>query len=165
MIEYKAPNRRTYTDGQVQIRLAKIFLAGSIEMGTAENWQEKVKADLSDYDVVLFNPRRDDWDCSWVQSIHDPQFSEQVNWEMDYIEESNIILFYFDPKTMSPITLLEFGFCAGMGSRVIVCCPDGFWRKGNIEIVCERHDINLTNTYDEMIVELKSVLELLCYNA
>ena len=25
--------------------------------------------------------------------------------------------------------------------RLIVCCPDGFWRQGNVDIVCVRYGI------------------------
>lgn len=57
-----------------------VFLAGSIEMGLAENWQEQIeKAFDESEDIYLLNPRRDDWDSSWKQSIEDEQFNEQVN--------------------------------------------------------------------------------------
>ena len=53
-----------------------IFLAGSIEMGTAENWQEKAERLLENHSGTILNPRRDDWDSSWEQSISNPQFLE-----------------------------------------------------------------------------------------
>ncbi len=43
-----------------------IFLAGSIEMGKAENWQQRIERELTKCDGVIFNPRRDDWDSSWI---------------------------------------------------------------------------------------------------
>ena len=39
----------------------KVFLAGSIEMGRAGDWQQDVQDALADLDVVLLNPRRADW--------------------------------------------------------------------------------------------------------
>lgn len=33
-----------------------MFLAGSIEMGTAQNWQDRVISDLNDTDIVILNP-------------------------------------------------------------------------------------------------------------
>lgn len=53
-----------------------VFLAGSIEMGKASDWQQKLIDDLSDLpdDLVLLNPRRKDWDSSWVQSFDNRQF-------------------------------------------------------------------------------------------
>ena len=44
-----------------------LFLAGSIEMGTAEDWQAALTTRLADFPVVILNPRRDDWDATWRQ--------------------------------------------------------------------------------------------------
>lgn len=126
----------------------RVFLAGSIEMGVAEDWQTKIQEDLEDLPVTVFNPRRESWDSSWEQKISNPQFNFQVNWEMDRSEQSDIIFMYFSPDTKSPISLLELGIHAGSG-KLIVCCPDGFWRKGNVEIVCARYGIPLHNNLDE----------------
>src|SRR5262245_9257416 len=110
----------------------RIFLAGSIEMGKAENWQERVARELSGVpNLTILNPRRDDWDDSWVQSITDQRFKEQVEWELSALEMADQIFMYFSPNTKAPITLLEFGLFARSG-KLIVCCPDGFYRKGNV---------------------------------
>ena len=110
-----------------------IFLGGSIEMGKAENWQERLVKEFTNTDLTFLNPRRDDWDSSWTQSIDNPQFYEQVTWEQEALHFSDIIIIYFDPATMSPISLLELGLFASSG-KLIVCCPEGFWRKGNVEL-------------------------------
>jgi hypothetical protein len=89
-----------------------VFLAGSIEMGTADNWQDKAEKMLDRFVDVIYNPRRKDWDPNWEQSFDNPKFFEQVNWELDYIEVADHVIFYFDPNTKSPITLMELGFCA-----------------------------------------------------
>lgn len=154
MIEIKAPNPVPLWNS-----LTRIFLAGSIEMGVADNWQTRFIAALEDHPYTLMNPRRDDWDSSWVQSIDDPQFAQQVNWELDHITKSDYVVFYFDPKTMSPITLMELGYVAGLPKsrgwhlkrRAIVCCPPGFWRKGNVDIMCQRAGIQMVDSLDELI--------------
>lgn len=135
-------------------------------MGTAEKWQDRVLKDLAKELVVVFNPRRDDWDKSWVQEADNPQFFEQVTWELDSLAESDIKIFYFDPKTQSPITLLELGLFVNQcmadddaGQRVIVCCPKGYWRKGNVDIVCQRAGVSVLETYDEMIAEVKAAIQ------
>lgn len=53
---------------------------------------------------------------------------------------------YFAPTTRAPITLLELGLFAQSG-RLVVCCPDGFWRKGNVEVVSARYGVPLTNDF------------------
>ncbi len=65
----------------------RIFLAGSIENGTAEDWQENVTNRLSKIEkpIVVFNPRRTSWDASWEQSIKNLLFKEQVDWELSWM--------------------------------------------------------------------------------
>jgi hypothetical protein len=117
-----------------------IFLAGSIEQGTAEDWQAEIGAACQDLGVVFLNPRRDTWDSSWEQHMDNPQFRQQVEWELDGLERAAMIIFYFAPHTRSPVTLLELGLHASTG-KAVVCCPDGFWRKGNVDITCHRYGV------------------------
>lgn len=136
-----------------------VFLAGSIEMGKADDWQSKVakRLEADGIDVDLFNPRRDDWDSSWKQTIDDKNFYGQVKWEFDHLTSCDIIFLYFDPETKAPISLLELGLFAGK-KDVIVVCPDGFYRKGNVEFVCKQFSIDLFNKLDDGISELLKYL-------
>ena len=128
-----------------------VFLAGSIEMGSAENWQDRLCKELKGNYLVL-NPRRDDWDNSWEQSITNSQFREQVKWELEAMEQADIITMYFDPNTKSPITLLELGLWAGKNpKKLIVCCPNGYWRKGNVDILCAKYGVRQVNTIEEIV--------------
>ena len=134
--------------------LFTVFLAGSIEMGKAENWQETIENELEKFkDICIYNPRRDDWDSSWKQEITHPQFNQQVNWELDALEKADLIVFYFSPETQSPITLLELGLFARSG-KLVVCCPQGFWRKGNVDIICEKFAIPQVDSIDELIIQI-----------
>lgn len=152
----KAPNR--VPDGDYDSDWPKIFLAGSIDMGKAENWQEHLERELASHNVVIYNPRRDDWDSSWVQSIHNAQFNEQVTWELDHIEDADLVLFYFDPNGKAPITLMELGYAAGRDQYALVCCPEGYWRKGNVEMICDRADIKLVHDIETFINRAKKMI-------
>lgn len=55
---------------------------------------------------------------------------------------------YFDPNTKSPISLLELGLYA-TSNKLHVICPDGFYRKGNIEIVCDKYNIPIYENIEE----------------
>ncbi|MGM0421710.1 MAG: nucleoside 2-deoxyribosyltransferase domain-containing protein [Pseudomonadota bacterium] len=147
MIEIKSPDAYDLYDEK-----AAIFLAGSIEMGKAVDWQAEVSKKLTGHDILILNPRRDDWNSSWEQSIDHPQFREQVEWELKALERSNKILMYFAPETKSPITLLEFGLYAKAApKKMTVCCPEGFWRKGNIDIVCNMYGVGQVETLEDLI--------------
>ena len=52
------------------------------------------------------------------------------------------------------ITLLELGLFARSG-KLIVCCPDGFWRKGNVEVVCARYNVLLLDSLPALIDEVR----------
>jgi hypothetical protein len=143
MICIKAPAQYIVASDDIKIR-PRVFLAGSIEMGEAELWQDKVSAALKGIDCIVYNPRRDDWDSSWEQTIENPEFKQQVEWELTHIGKSDIIFFYFDPNTKSPITLLEFGICVERPTNLIVVCPEGFWRKGNLDVTSNFYGLETT---------------------
>lgn len=152
--------RHIKAPGNIPNKGFKIFLAGSIEMGAAELWQDRAAAMLDLEDVIVLNPRRDDWDSSWEQKITNPQFREQVEWELQGIEEADKVVIYFDPATKAPITLLELGFVAGYldPEKIIVVCPEGFYRKGNVDIVCKRYGLEQADTLEQAIVSLRREL-------
>ncbi len=132
-----------------------LFLAGSIEMGKAGDWQELVTKSLEGKVLTILNPRRDQWDSSWEQSIENPIFKAQVEWELEGLERADFRLFHFEAGTKSPITLMELGLCARM-ENVIVHCAEGFWRKGNVDVVCERYGLARVGSLQAAINQLKA---------
>ncbi len=146
MIEIKAP--QDFNNGRIR---PLIFLAGSIEMGVAEKWQDRVVASLHEFEGTVLNPRRDDWDSSWEQSIENPQFREQVEWELEAQNKADMVLMYFLPGTKSPITLLELGILTSRPARLFVCCPEGFWRKGNVDVVCDQYGIRQVKVLSDFV--------------
>ncbi|MEO1450044.1 MAG: nucleoside 2-deoxyribosyltransferase domain-containing protein, partial [Bacteroidota bacterium] len=132
----------------------KIFLAGSIEMGQAPDWQQQIIDTLADQNCIWLNPRRRDWDSSWRAEIDNPVFVEQVEWELAGQEQADLIAMYLDPGTKAPISLLELGLFANSG-KMIVCCPEGYWRKGNVDVVCRHHGVYQVPTLELLISTLR----------
>lgn len=153
MIVIKPPAPQDLPNGAVSV-----FLAGSIEQGSAEDWQAMAAVRLADLDGVILNPRREEWDASWPQSIEDARFRGQVEWELDGLDRADVIAMWFAPETRAPVTLLELGLMANTG-KVIVGCPDGYWRKGNVEIVCKRLGVPLFGQFDEFISAVREQLK------
>lgn len=137
-----------------------VFLAGSIEMDKAENWQNNLSQYFNNRGWNVLNPRRDEWDDTWEQSFNNPQFFQQVQWELKALEQSDLIILYFDPNTKSPISLLEMGMYVN-SNKLKVICPEGFWRKGNVEIVCHYYDVPFYESIDVMILDFEQNEELL----
>lgn len=137
-----------------------IFLAGSIEMGKAVNWQkefiektQKLKKAKSRIEWHICNPRRDDWDNKWKQSIENPHFYQQVQWELTYLEKCYYKVFYFAANTLSPITLLELG-TFHKENNVYVCASPDYLRFGNIEVFTNRYNVPLHSSLDEVISKI-----------
>jgi len=151
-IEIQAPN-----DFETKKDYKSVFLAGSIENGKAVKWQAELIKELTDENIMFLNPRRADWNADWVQSIKNKEFKLQVTWELTALKFADLIVFYFDPKTKSPITLMELGLHA-TSPNVIVCCPEPYWKKGNVDVVCELHGIQQVNTVTELAEAIKKSL-------
>lgn len=137
-------------------RKPSIFLGGTIDMGNSIDWQEDTIERIRLYRPLvynIFNPRRKDWDSSWEQNFENPQFYQQVMWEMGALQQADVILIYFKAGSQSPISLLEFGLYAQSG-KLSVVCEDGFWRKGNVDIVCNIHNIPMYETIPDWIKTL-----------
>jgi len=127
-------------------------------MGLTTDWQNEVQSKLSDLNITLFNPRRSDWDETWEQDKSDKNFHQQVSWELDHLEAADMILFYFAPQSKAPITLLELGLFAKSG-KCIVCCPQEYWRRGNVQITCERYKIPFFDIFDNMLSNIRHRVE------
>jgi hypothetical protein len=141
-IIYKPPTRPI-------IDRPSVILYGSIESNPANDWQTSLATSLSDLPIAIINPRCDAWDSTWVEDVSDLRFKKQVEWEMDHAKVADVIAFYFKPGTLAPITLLELGMYAGTG-KAVVCCPKGFYKKGNVQIVCARYGVELLDTLEEL---------------
>lgn len=133
-----------------------IFLGGSIEMGKAEDWQQRLINDLADKSyadqLVLYNPRRDDWDSSWVQDPHEGPFRDQVTWELNYQSKADILVYYFCAETVSPITLLEFGI--HHQDNPIVGLDTQYGRYGNMVLTCEYLGIPFKREWENFVSAL-----------
>lgn len=136
-----------------------VFLAGSIEMGKAVEWQKEVIEALKDTKCVVYNPRRKDWDPTWEQKKTNPSFYSQVTWEVSFILKADVVAFYLQPGTLSPISMFELGLVAKeKNKQIIVYCPDGFYRKGNIDIYSGLFNFVEVETMEEFITAIKLAL-------
>jgi hypothetical protein len=140
-----------------------IFMGGVIDNGAAEPWAERVVDALADYNVLLLNPRRDDWDSSWSQTMDNEEFVQQVEWELQGQENADINLYVFGTdekeakKSKAPITLMELGLSA-QRNKTVVCCPESYFRSGNVYVVCRRYNIPVYKSLDVLLNDLKSTL-------
>jgi hypothetical protein len=138
-----------------------VYLAGVVDRAVTEDWRDQITTALGklrlSFDITVFNPKRNDWDEGWIPEMNNPQFSEQVNWELDALNISKWIIVYFKKNAQAPVSILEFGMYADSG-RLLVCCEGGFWKKGNIDIICSRKNIPAFETMQQLTGHLVNKL-------
>ncbi|WP_114239321.1 nucleoside 2-deoxyribosyltransferase domain-containing protein [Dyella sp. C9] len=136
----------------------KVFLAGSIDMGKAVDWQKQLIDALADTNVVILNPRRTDWNPAWKAELNDEHFAQQVNWELSALDQADVVVMYLAPGSHSPVSLMELGLHARSG-KVIVLCPEGYWRKGNVDAVAARYQVEQADSMDDLLRRLRKRLQ------
>ena len=151
LMRFKGPNASRAT----------VFLAGTIDMGESADWQTEVATQIAGKAEFIYNPRRPEWDSSWTQTIDSVQFNVQASWELTMIERADFVLVNLLPGSKSPVTMAEFGLCCALKpAATIVCCADGFWRKGNIDIMGERYGVAVYGDLKDAVRDLTRRLEM-----
>ncbi|THC89574.1 hypothetical protein EYZ11_010983 [Aspergillus tanneri] len=130
--------------------IISIFLAGTTSKVDTNDWRELLCASLSNIPITIYNPYRADWDSSWREDIDFPPYRQQVEWELDKQDKADVVVIYFHPATQAPISLLELGICARVPRKAIVVCPEGYWKRGNVQIVCKKFGVEMVDDVDRL---------------
>lgn len=83
---------------------------------------------------------------------------EQVNWELNGIENADIVVVYFGAEAKAPISLLELGLAAKTKSCV-VCVKDGYWKDANVRLVCKRLGIQVVEKVEDLAASVESMVK------
>lgn len=127
----------------------KIFLAGTIDMGNSIDWQQELYSVFCSLygRFILFNPRQEHWDAD-----RPGEMDYQVRWELEHLEDADIIIMNILGNSKSPISLLEMGLHAHSGKMHVICEPD-FYRHDNVRITCDFYGIPLYPSMDSFLKE------------
>lgn len=134
-----------------------LFLAGAIDQDRAVRWQDEAIELCRDMPGTLLNPRRQDWDPTWNQSLDNPHFATQVTWELDGLEHADVIICWLPATAQARISLMEIGLHARRG-RLLIGCEIGFHSRGNVMAVSQRFGIPLFDTLADVITAAKQRL-------
>jgi hypothetical protein len=143
-----------------------IFLAGT----TDSNWREHLIGDLKEYPLTIYEPFRKDWDSTWKEDISDERFTTQVQWELEMQEKADLVIVFFSAEAKAPVSLIELGLCAraktetaaaaaAAAAAAIIVCEEGFWKKGNVQVVCRRYGLGFLESGDQLAGKVVSWLE------
>lgn len=138
-----------------------VFLAGTIDNGDSEDWQQQLIDRIPDStDVFIFNPRRKEWNAHWSEDPEHRGLIEQIQWELRHLDAADIIVVNFEPDSRSPITLLELGLILRNAQmpHIFVRCPKEFYRYTNVLVTAEYVEdarIQIFETLDELYTALE----------
>lgn len=136
-----------------------IFLSGTDDTECSPNWHDWVAQWLQNLPVTVFNPRGNGFN---------PKSSKYtrnllVDWEMDYINVADLIILYFYPGTLSTTSLLMLALYIGSKKSIVVCCPNGYWKKKAVQVLCQRGSIALFETSEEFKQAIREIANTIIY--
>jgi len=124
MIELKCPNE---WNGSNLWDAGSLFLGGGIS--SCPQWQPVMVDLLKDTNLVLVNPRRDNFDIK-KKGIQ----AEQITWEYKYLRLVTGRMFWFPKETLCPITLFELGKYIERSEALFVGCDIDYGRREDLLI-------------------------------
>ena len=102
-----------------------VFLAGGIT--NCEDWQSEVIKQLSNTNLLLYNPRREVYSAT--------NSEEQIKWEFEKLRQAHAVVFWFSKETLCPITLFEYGKYLGRNTKpLFVACDRQYKRREDVII-------------------------------
>lgn len=119
-------SKHHYEQG-LYLLVRSLFLGGGIS--DCPNWQAEIIPRFANTNVILMNPRRDNFDITnQYMSV------EQIHWEHEHLNTASAILFWFPAETLCPITLFELGKYATLGKRIFVGCHPDYARALDVRV-------------------------------
>ena len=128
-----------------------LFMAGGIS--NCSDWQKDFKDLLKNEDIVLLNPRRDDWDKI------NPE--KQIKWEFDHFQKATAVSFWFCHETLCPITLYELGKESAINIPLFVGIDPEYKRKLDVEVQSKliRPNLKIVYTLEDLSKQIKDWLK------
>ena len=124
-----------------------LFLGGGIT--GCFDWQEKMCQLLAETDLILLNPRRKHW------PIDDPEATDkQIRWEYEHLQLADMIMFWFAPETLCPITLFEYGKWLVRNKPLFVGCDPEYKRLLDVQV-----QTALERPFQKVFTSLEEVAE------
>ncbi|KAF2270342.1 hypothetical protein CC78DRAFT_451341, partial [Lojkania enalia] len=91
---------------------------------------------LSDLSITIFDQRSSDWHQTQRLGNSHTSSKKYLSWKLACLEEADVIALYLQPVLISSSDMLELRIYSSSG-KLVVCCPEGLWRRGDVEIVCQ----------------------------
>ncbi|TLD23800.1 hypothetical protein PspLS_06379 [Pyricularia sp. CBS 133598] len=131
-----------------------VFLAGSTPGSGTADWREALVGSLAHLPVTWVDPTRPEWDESWREDLEYEPFGEHVRWEIEMRDRADLVVVHFGASSRPSDGLLELGVLAGSRGRCKVVCEDGYQKRGDVVMLCQKHQIAVFGSVGELAREL-----------
>lgn len=122
-----------------------VHLGGLSQPKWIEIAQNELRAHCNVYSPYLNN----------YSELTDIEKADTVAKELTAMEQSDIIVFYFNEEHVGTSAFLELGDCTGRDKIVIVCLDGNVKSKDKIQRYCEFRGIVVTTTIANLIIAIK----------
>ena len=124
-----------------------VFLGG----GMGKPWRKELIKLLSDSDIIIVDPTVEDWDESvGKESVDNLKYLQQVSWEQNAIQYSDIKVFHFDETSIAPVSLFELG--TTIRDDVIIHLDGDYQKAAYLSVAASIHNIPVVATVKELSV-------------
>jgi len=128
-----------------------VYLAGYADT----KWREEFKNTIA-MDIEVFDP--------FDKKYNEFTSSEKANHiakEFTYVEQSEVVVFYFCPEWNSCYSILQLGDAVGRGKSVIVCLIPGTDSEEKLRRYCEFRGVLIVNNIEDLVVNTEEYLSQL----
>ena len=142
---------RALTNYEREFGDRSIFLAGGI-METKYDWQQEMTDRLSDTNLVVLNPRRNDF------PKEDPYATtHQIKWEYDHLRKADMILFWFPAEAPCMTSLFELGTWSYSDKPLFVGIEPGYIKRGGMikQLALVRPDMPVVSNLEDLELMIK----------
>ncbi|QBZ65005.1 hypothetical protein PoMZ_06708 [Pyricularia oryzae] len=131
-----------------------VYLAGSTPGSGSADWREALVGSLAHLPVTWVDPSRPEWDESWREDYDHEPFREHVKWELDMKRRADLVVVHLAASSRPSDGLLELGEMAGARRRCKVVCENGYQKRGDVVMLCQRHEIAVFGSVGELARDL-----------
>ena len=121
--------------------LYDVYLAGYSDANWRDTFVSQLDSDINVYDPIVHN----------YKELDTAEKADLVAREMETIEQSDLIVFYFCKEWQSYFSVLQLGDAVGRGKQVIVCIADKIESEEKIRRYCEYRGIIVVENLDDLV--------------
>ncbi len=125
-----------------------VYLAGYADT----KWREDFKNTIA-RDIEIFDP--------FDKKYNDFTPSEKANHiakEFTYVEQSEVVVFYFCPEWNSCYSILQLGDAVGRGKQVSVCLIPGTDSEEKLRRYCEYRGVIVVDNLEDLVLNTEEYL-------